>query len=120
MQIGSCIALASLVCLAMMTILARGLREIHYITAMVVIGLTGMSESLAFVLLKDGITVTRGVQDTLLLLGVVLISFSGQLGIILGLKFEQAGPVALTRTCDAVFAFLFQFLFLGVVPDKYR
>lgn len=58
--------------------------------------------------------------ELMLTLGVAAFSFLGQLGVILAVKFEKAGPVALLRSNDVIFSFLLQFWFLGVVPDMYR
>ena len=119
-QIGSFIALASLVSSSFMAILSRRIREVQYTLVLIMIGLVGMSESVAIVTIKDGFTMTSGLHDTLILAGLAMVSFFGQLCVVLGSKFEQAGPVALIRNCDAVFGFLGQFLFLGVVPGKFR
>lgn len=34
--------------------------------------------------------------------------------------FLKAGTISLCRTFDIVFAYLWQFIFLGVVPDMFR
>ena len=79
-----------------------------------------MIESVIFSQVLNGFSLPDGLEDSLLLVGVAGLSFVGQMSIILALKFEQAGPVALIRTCDVVFGFLFQFIFMGVVPNVYR
>ena len=48
----------------------------------------------------------------------VILSFLGC--ITLALQYEEAGPIALCRTCDVIFSFVWQFAFLGIVPDLFR
>ena len=40
-----------------------------------------------------------------------------QIALILALKLENAGPVALLRSSDILFGFLFQYIFMNVVPE---
>lgn len=49
-----------------------------------------------------------------------LLFYLGQIFMTIALKYVDAGPVGLLRTTELVFVFLWQFLFLGVVPDVYR
>lgn len=55
----------------------------------------------------------------MLAIALASLTFLGQTCITLAFKFEQAGTVSLCRTFDIVFAYVWQFVFLGVVPDKY-
>ena len=120
LQIGTGFACGSLVCSALMTIITRKIREVQFALMLVVFGIIGMIEAVIFSQVMNGFSLPEGLEDSLLLVGVAGLSFVGQMSIILALKFEQAGPVALIRTCDVVFGFLFQFVFMGVVPNIYR
>jgi len=55
-----------------------------------------------------------------LLVGLIMFTWGGQTALILALQLEQCGIVSLINSLDTCFAFIFQFIFLGVVPDKYR
>lgn len=46
-------------------------------------------------------------------------TFFAQVGITIAMKYEQAGAVAIVRSCDTIFAFILQFIVLGTTPDKY-
>lgn len=46
-------------------------------------------------------------------------SFAGQVLLTLALQVENAGPVAIARTSDIVFAFIWQILFFKEVPNIY-
>jgi uncharacterized membrane protein len=60
-------------------------------------------------------------SEHLIYVGILaLMSFLGQLFLVLALKCEQAGPFAIFNTCDTIFAFILQFIFLGTVPDIFR
>jgi drug/metabolite transporter (DMT)-like permease len=85
-----------------------------------VFGVIGVLQAAILSQTMGNFTLPAGLYDSLLLSGLALLSFIGQMTIILALKFEQAGPVALVRSCDVIFGFVLQFIFLGVVPDAYR
>lgn len=119
-QTGTCFALGSLCCNAVMTVITRGIREVQFSLMLVVFGGLGMLQSFVMSMWSGGLVIPEEVMALGMLGGVFALSFVGQMSIILGLKFEQAGPVALIRTCDVIWGFLLQFAFLGVVPDLYR
>lgn len=48
-----------------------------------------------------------------------LFSFLGQVLLTISLQLEQAGPVAIARSADIVFAFIWQILFFNEVPNSY-
>jgi uncharacterized metal-binding protein len=86
-----------------------------------VFGIIGVGHAYIMAMtLGNGLNVPQGLNDYLLTFGVAGLSFVGQMSIVLALKFEQAGPVALIRSCDVIFGFLLQFVFLDVIPDLWR
>lgn len=50
---------------------------------------------------------------------LALFSFGGQILLTLALQMEQAGPVAIARSADIVFAFIWEILFFNEIPNKY-
>ena len=54
-----------------------------------------------------------------LVLSVGGLSFVGQTLITCSLRFEQASAISLVRSCDVIFAFVWQYIFLDVEPDLY-
>lgn len=48
-----------------------------------------------------------------------IFSFLGQILLTLSLQLEQAGPVAIARCADIVFAFIWQIIFFGERPSRY-
>jgi len=84
-----------------------------------VFGIIGVAQALILIYFFGEFNLPSEVFDALLLAGVSGLSFIGQMSIVLALKFEQAGPVALIRSCDVLFGFLFQYVFLQVAPDMF-
>lgn len=54
-----------------------------------------------------------------LVIALGIFSFLGQILLTVSLQIEQAGPVAIARTADIVFAFIWQVLFFDEVPNGY-
>lgn len=50
---------------------------------------------------------------------LALFSFGGQILLTLALQMEQAGPVAIARSADIVFAFIWEIIFFNEIPNKY-
>ncbi|XP_050070445.1 solute carrier family 35 member G1 [Anopheles maculipalpis] len=57
--------------------------------------------------------------DRLLVIALALFSFGGQILLTLALQYEQAGPVAIARSADIVFAFIWQIMFFKETPSLY-
>jgi len=117
--IGTGLACGSLVCSALIVIITRKIREVQFALMTLVFGVIGVLQAFILTQIFNNFSLPGHLEDSLLVLGLGGLSFLGQMAIILALKFEQAGPVALIRTCDVLFGFLLQFIFLGVVPDEY-
>lgn len=58
-------------------------------------------------------------SDRLLVLALAIFSFLGQILLTLALQLEQAGPVALARSSDIFFAFIWQMIFFKEAPNRY-
>ncbi|MCL4156990.1 UNVERIFIED_CONTAM: hypothetical protein GTU68_030645 [Idotea baltica] len=52
-----------------------------------------------------------------MIIAIGILSFLGQVLKTKALQLEEAGPVAIARTADVIFAFIWQFLFFGETPD---
>lgn len=48
---------------------------------------------------------------------LAVFSFAGQILLTMALQHEQAGPVAIARSADIVFAFIWQVMFFGEIPS---
>jgi len=100
-------------------VLLRYLRKLHYSMITLFFGLWGTGETLVLALIVGRLELPRCSEDWGIAVGLAVATFIGQTCMTLAFKFEQAGTISLCRTTDVIFAFLWQFLFLGVVPDRY-
>lgn len=57
--------------------------------------------------------------DRWLVVALGLFSFLGQILLTISLQLEEAGPVAIARSADIVFAFFWQILFFKEIPNSY-
>lgn len=73
-----------------------------------------------FLAFEDFTSIVPKQWNEFLLVAGMMSAFSAIACINLALKNEDAGPVSLIRSCDVIFAFIFQYIFLGVIPDTLR
>ncbi|RZF47297.1 hypothetical protein LSTR_LSTR009788 [Laodelphax striatellus] len=100
-------------------VLLRALKGLHFSVIMTNFG--------AFALIQTfGVTWGLGALcwpqcgvERLLVVALALFSFGGQILLTLSLQMEQAGPVAIARSADIVFAFLWQVIFFQETPNRY-
>ncbi len=59
-------------------------------------------------------------KDILLICGYGILAVSNNLLIVLALQIEEAGTVALVRTCEVIFTFMWQWILLNKMPDWIR
>lgn len=97
----------------------RYIRKVHYSVTTLMYGAWGSIENLTIVLLLPGLIVPQTVAEWGLIIGLAALTLFGQFAIILAMKAEQAGPVALVRTFDVLFAFLFEILVWKKLPDMW-
>jgi drug/metabolite transporter (DMT)-like permease len=113
-------ALASMVFATTTFVVLRYLRQLHYSVVTLFFGIWGSAETLLLSLLVSQLEIPQEMNDWLLAGALAGLTFIGQTCMTLAFKFEQAGTISLCRTTDVIFAFMWQFLFLGIIPDKFR
>ena len=96
------------------------LRHVHFSVTTFSFGFVGSFETLVLCLFVGVWELPRGAKDFSLAAAIALTYFVGQFFFTLALQLEDAGPVALIRSGDLIFAYLWQYLFLDVVPDAFR
>ncbi|CAL8111786.1 unnamed protein product [Orchesella dallaii] len=119
-MIGSTIAFGCTLVSAISFIVLRYIRKVHYSVTTLMYGGWGGFETLIIILLFPGLKIPSGQTEWILVAVLAFLTLIGQLTIILAMKAEQAGPVALLRTSGTLFAFLFEVVILGRMPDKWR
>lgn len=100
-------------------VLLRALKGIHFSVIMTNFGTIALVQCLIVTYLIGALCLPRCGTDRYLIVALALFSFSGQILLTLALQLEQAGPVAIARSSDIVFAFIWQVLFFNEAPNRY-
>lgn len=100
-------------------VLLRALKGLHFSVIMTNFGSFALVQTLLVTWGLGVICMPRCGFDRLLVVLLALFSFGGQILLTLALQMEQAGPVAIARSADIVFAFIWQVLFFHEVPNQY-
>ncbi|XP_069684085.1 solute carrier family 35 member G1 [Periplaneta americana] len=100
-------------------VLLRALKGLHFSVIMTNFGSFALVQTLLVTWALGALCVPRCGLDRILVVALALFSFGGQILLTLALQLEQAGPVAIARSADIVFAFIWQVLFFQEVPNRY-
>ncbi|CAG7677730.1 unnamed protein product [Allacma fusca] len=117
--VGVCFAFMCTIFRGVAIVIVRYLKKVHYSVVLFGFGTFGMVQSLVLAWSYQVMDLPNTPIDITLTVGMGLLSCVGQICLVLALKAENAGPVALVRTCDVVFAFIWQMVFLRKIPDFY-
>lgn len=109
-----------MLCITTTIISLKFLETVHHSIINFTFGLWGTLQCLMIAGFCDALALPTELDDILKILGVAFLFFLGQAFITVALQYQDAGPVGLVRTTEVVFIFVWQFVFLGVVPDIYR
>lgn len=104
----------------MVLIIIRYLKDVHVSLLTFVLGVWGTLLSVVCSLIIGEFKLPETLEHWVLAGALAGITLLGQVTMTLALQCEQAGSVAVVRTCDCLFAFLLQFLLFGTVPDWFR
>ncbi|KAJ1523876.1 hypothetical protein ONE63_010431 [Megalurothrips usitatus] len=100
-------------------VLLRALKGLHFSVIMTNFGSFALFQTLLTTWALGQLCWPACGTDRLLVVALALFSFGGQILLTLALQMEQAGPVAIARSADIVFAFIWQVLFFQEVPNRY-
>lgn len=92
-------------------VLLRALKSVHFAVIMSNFGAFGLIYSIIIGIWLGGLCWPLCGTERLLVVALAVFSFFGQILLTLALKLEQAGPVSIGRSCDIVFAFIWQVIF---------
>lgn len=114
---GALVAFIGTIFHANVYVLLRWLKGLHYAVIMMNFSIVAIVMSfLASYFLGSLCWLDCG-KDRFMVLLLGVLSFAGQVLLTKSLQYEQAGPVAICRTADIVFAFIWQVIFFHQVPD---
>lgn len=100
-------------------VLLRALKGIHFSVIMTNFGSFACVQCLLVTYLIGGLCLPPCGSDRYLIVALAIFSFLGQILLTVALQIEQAGPVAIARSSDIVFAFVWQVMFFNEIPNKF-
>ncbi|XP_067015750.2 solute carrier family 35 member G1 isoform X2 [Anabrus simplex] len=100
-------------------VLLRALKGLHFSVIMTNFGCFALMQTLLVTWALGALCIPQCGWDRIMVVALALFSFGGQILLTLALQLEQAGPVAIARSADIVFAFVWQVLFFQEVPNRY-
>lgn len=100
-------------------VLLRALKGLHFSVIMTNFGLFALIQTTLISWAIGALCMPHCGTDRLLVVALALFSFAGQILLTVALQIEQAGPVAIARSTDIVFAFFWQVLFFNEIPNRY-
>ncbi|CAL8144799.1 unnamed protein product [Orchesella dallaii] len=114
--IGIFLSVCSMVLLTIHYVILRYIRAVHHTLVTLSFAIWGLIECVVVSFAIGVLEAPKTLEEVGLLLATAALAFSAVTCLTLALKYEQAGPVALVRTIEVVFAFLWQYIFLDVQP----
>ena len=100
-------------------VLLRALKGLHFSVIMTNFGGFALVYTILVAWLLGALCWPQCGYDRVLIIALALFSFLGQILLTIALQIEQAGPVAIARSADIVFAFIWQVMFFKEVPNAY-
>nr|XP_014434133.1 solute carrier family 35 member G1 [Pelodiscus sinensis] len=114
---GTIAAVASAVSSASTFVILRKMgKSVHYFLSVWYYAVIGLIECIVVLIVLNEWTLPYCGTDRVLLILIGLLGLGGQIFLTKALQIEKAGPVAIMKTMDVVFAFILQILFLNHLP----
>ncbi|XP_063368322.1 solute carrier family 35 member G1 [Cydia amplana] len=99
-------------------VLLRILKGLHFSVIMTNFGMYAILQTLFYSIIAGVLCMPNCGTERFLVVCLALFSYLGQILLTMALQMEQAGPVAIARSADIVFAFLWQIMFFNEMPSK--
>ncbi|XP_045770222.1 solute carrier family 35 member G1 [Maniola jurtina] len=100
-------------------VLLRVLKGLHFSVIMTNFGAIAIVQTLFYSFVFGVLCMPNCGTERFLVVCLAIFSYLGQILLTMSLQMEQAGPVAIARSADIVFAFLWQVMFFDEIPSKY-
>ena len=117
--IGAALAVASALLLSMAYVTLRRLQNVHWSATVLVFGVVGAAMSYALWLATGATNSPSGTYDWLMVLALGVLTLVMQFAFTVACQLEEAGPVAVARTSEIVFAVMWQVVCFQHVPGPY-
>lgn len=115
--LGPVAALSSTIFAAIVYILLRALKDLHFSVIMVCFATYSILQTSSMAWATGNLCWPRCGTERLLVVALGVFSFSGQMLLTIAAQLEEAGLVAIARTVDVVFAFVWQIMFFNEIPN---
>lgn len=102
---------------AIVYVLLRALKDLHYSVILVTFATYSIVQTSSMAWATGNLCWPKCGTESLLVIALGLFSFSGQILLTIAAQLEEAGLVAIARTVDVVFAFLWQIIFFNEIPN---
>ncbi|XP_030762775.1 solute carrier family 35 member G1 [Sitophilus oryzae] len=100
-------------------VILRALKDVHFSVIMTNFGAFAFVQCLIVSYFIGAFCLPVCGADRYLIVALALFSFLGQILLTVALQLEQAGPVAIARSTDIVYAFIWQVLFFEEIPNRF-
>lgn len=117
--LGPLAALSSTVFAAIVYILLRALKDLHFSVIMVCFATYSVLQTSTMAWATGNLCWPKCGSERLLVVSLGVLSFSGQMLLTIAAQLEEAGLVAIARTVDVVFAFMWQIIFFDEIPNVF-
>lgn len=115
--LGPMAALLSTIFAAIVYILLRALKNLHFSVIMVCFATYSILQTFSMAWATGNLYWPKCGTERLLVVALGIFSFSGQMFLTIASQLEEAGLVAIARTVDVVFAFVWQIMFFNEIPN---
>ncbi|XP_046454519.1 solute carrier family 35 member G1-like [Daphnia pulex] len=113
---GAVAALCGTLFAANVYVVIRSLKGLHFSVIMSSFGAFAILQTFMTTWAMNELCLPACGHDRWLMVLLAIFSFAGQILLTMALQHEQAGPVAIARSADVVFAFIWQVIFLNEIP----
>lgn len=100
-------------------VILRALKEVHFSVIMTNFGTFALFQCVIVAYFIGALCLPACGLDRYLIVALAVFSFLGQILLTIALQIEQAGPVAIARSTDIIYAFIWQVLFFEEVPNRF-
>ncbi|XP_066255664.1 solute carrier family 35 member G1 [Euwallacea similis] len=100
-------------------VILRALKDVHFSVIMTNFGTFALVQCLIVSFFIGALCLPVCGVDRYLIVALAVFSFLGQILLTIALQMEQAGPVAIARSTDIIYAFIWQVIFFNEVPNRF-
>ncbi|XP_013399657.1 solute carrier family 35 member G1 [Lingula anatina] len=116
---GALLALGGTLSASITFVIVRKISHVHYTTIIFCFGVWGMIQTFVSLLAVQGLKDPPTGLPRILIMLIGVFSFLGQIFFTIAMKYENAGPISVTRASEVPLAYLWQYVFFSEIPTLY-